>query len=1840
MNWTPRCGQEDTFEDIDPFDSMCTRECTYDNDTCAELCPSFGCLDYALSDTVDPSTNFEEQIILDNDGTIIAGGGSVTTIPGDNGVNGNSPDWRNSVSSTPPFKGSDYMHDRNDGRTGPYKSIVYDPTITNAGTYQVWMSWPPSLSSRATNVMVDITHDGGVDTVVVDQRASVDSGAGTQFDGWNLLGTYELSSANGEVEIRNEAANNFVLADAVRWTRIVIPACLERGFRCQQPICPLGDCYASLNGDDPSSKFYQAKEAMYEALDSVETVHFGFGHYQQDNLRMQMKHWLYRVRTQDNADPPNNVSLPVLTVPGSPPETHVFLEEGDEIVFGNYSLDSTATPASGTFRAPGEGYGDGWDCENSVLFSIEEVIGCNSTYPADVTDEWERTRANRIPKLGFKGTYETDIWYRVNQEPSVSSGTTMVVRYKPRAGFDFGDEIFAADVEVFPCDDATCTPTSTPVYFDLVSDYGAWDNTTSRQPMQEGGFFSNQRNIFAGDDFSNLGFEINSCFGMEVNDDTFAVTGPPAIAATSQDTWFDHNVLWPTTQDIRGTDWDFDGMPNSSREDFYDLGDFVPLDWQTRYDDTIQERLAPNVVASGVDVPDFRVARYFADEIDTSITGNDGDNENLPYSRRLRLKDTNQRPLIAYGSTPLAESINDFDTWYSQWSVQAPKRDEEFACRRKVVILVTDGFDRCHWHDSDFFDFCPAIPETTPIGFCKTGGAFQCACSDPILTDPTNEISELAVDPADPEVLTFVVGFGVPEVDPNDFHRDEDGLDDMADAGGTGTAFIARNQAELQSALQSILTALESDNRTFASASIPAIQSSSADKVFLSSFTPIPFDPQDTATLSPNPPAPGFWPGRIDAFRKPLPLDANDQPDTARVCEDTLVPANNRQSGCHLFEVGDVLCETVATNLALAPDEPPRNVFYGLEHVAGSGIPGAARPVRARLLDLPDDVLGDKADDEFSDLDTDDQEWVEDLGKVFLNENALKTYLEEDPTNLVPNSFVGERLANVINTTVGLKGLSDPFVGDVEACDTDGDMIDDSFVMGDIFHASPLALSGPSNFSYFALDQCGLAQRTDIPSNCIPPDQLDFGEDRGYRRFTADHVWRRRMLLVPANDGQMHFFDTGVRQVVDDTSTTDPSDTVELFGDGFGTELFSYMPRLVMPIVKEQAEGVRHVYSMDGSVTVNDVFIDPIDDIGGQSTLTDRVWRTVVIGGLREAGDYFLVPERVENFKSGYFALDITQPDVVKERSSDDLTLLTCEDLGSSCAEGQPQALEYSPSCLARDSNGLLIANPDCPTRGNSALADLPFPAELWTFTDSRLLDEEPLNPINDLETYYLDEDPSLSNGHGVPDLGDAWSRPVVGQIEMCDLGGVSCDAGSGTDLITKHVAIFGGGMDPDSKDDNDPSEQRGAYLYMVDVETGFPVYKRKLGTGTGSAPADPAVLDIDNDGIFDVVYIGTTDGIMYKVDLKTPTGDAVPALVGHPITNDELIRASDFKTFTDVQDDDHGVTVSGTAVNFTTPRVDAAAWDPFPIFDTGGSPIYFAPSAFFIPERNRFGLAFGTGDREDLWSVPPIGPEARFIVFVDDDFDITDIPLPADTTACVAAGTTKAALPVTESCLVTFPFTEDPVDRNLLLDPPSNLDTTGLPSSLASAVLEQLRPGWVMTIPQTSTRESRVTTEAFVIAGIVVFSTFDPTTVAVAGSNDECERTGTTRAFVVQASNGSPVIDLNSTLPPPGGGSSQLADLTAEDRFQTIEEFTTAPFLERTSTKNQPSSTNDRTILDAIEEQANDTVREALVANLPRGSRFNDAFQVVISALRNSTGVEVYASIPIAIYPADWRNE
>lgn len=118
--------------------------------------------------------------------------------------------WSSST-STPGYYGTDYLHDGNTGTTGG-KSVRFSPHFTVAGSNNVYLRWT-SAFNRASNVPVDVNYSGGKQTFTINQQ----NNGGT----WVLLGTFNFDAGtNGSVVVRNDAANGYVVADAVEFESI------------------------------------------------------------------------------------------------------------------------------------------------------------------------------------------------------------------------------------------------------------------------------------------------------------------------------------------------------------------------------------------------------------------------------------------------------------------------------------------------------------------------------------------------------------------------------------------------------------------------------------------------------------------------------------------------------------------------------------------------------------------------------------------------------------------------------------------------------------------------------------------------------------------------------------------------------------------------------------------------------------------------------------------------------------------------------------------------------------------------------------------------------------------------------------------------------------------------------------------------------------------------------------------------------------------------------------------------------------------------------------------------------------------------------------------------------------------------------------------------------------------------------------------------------------------------------------------------------------------------------------------------------------------------------------
>ncbi len=466
----------------------------------------------------------------------------------------------------------------------------------------------------------------------------------------------------------------------------------------------------------------------------------------------------------------------------------------------------------------------------------------------------------------------------------------------------------------------------------------------------------------------------------------------------------------------------------------------------------------------------------------------------------------------------------------------------------------------------------------------------------------------------------------------------------------------------------------------------------------------------------------------------------------------------------------------------------------------------------------------------------------------------------------------------------------------------------------------------------------------------------------------------------------------------------------------------------------------------------------------------------------------------------------------------------------------QPDEIDPDTN-IPQPTNGYV---PSC-IDGGAACGNRVFPYVLWEFFDT-----VPGNP-----NALMDEDLN-----GQPDLAESWSVPATARIRVCD---ATCSPGSTED---RYVAIFGGGLG------ETPSTVTGNFIYMVDIETGQLLWKHQV---VGSIPADITTV-LGGDGYLKHLYFGTTAGRVYKV-----TFDSSPMRLVS-VTIPTLI--------------------SGVPHNITTRRLQGPIGDlnryrPFEIFRTNGTPIYYEIGAIWVQSRQRYALAFGTGNRWDLWQTGE--GEGRFYVFLDTGFVDNDRNGTLDT-PCGGCPT-----PLTESVYQQIlPDVNPSAAANYLTDPS---DPT---------------PGWYMRLAS----QERVIAEPFALSGVTVFVSFQPDEIL--NPDGTCSRTGTSRLFIVGTLGGTGYWFPNPSNP------------GTRARYFTTGGFQSTPFVERGATGNQAGSGGSQNA-DQLSASLQ-LVREELKKLFPANCRFGSYTQN-IKSLRQDTRIQFIAPIPICIEATNFKE-
>lgn len=322
------------------------------------------------------------------------------------------------------------------------------------------------------------------------------------------------------------------------------------GWLCETGNCPQGDCYAPLNGDDPGSKFFQAKSAIYqviqETLDEKIPLHLGFATFNQDNLSMRGSHWLYNL---------------------APGQTLVTLDSG--LKFPNPLIPQV--------------FGRIWNCRAGPDTGFEQQE------PATLGQPWQELRLYRCPQLGQDGNQDSVDTVNMLYFVDPADGNRYRVEFEDTGSNKPGDETLRANLHVDRCDNADCSSTTRvgtkDLNYNLISEFTAWDfqgvdNNNLLAPRL--GFFP-QGTVRDGP-------ANNTCTGWDPNSDTAAdTTGGINLRFPTEPT--DPLGADLTVGDIIPLDWRFDHKEELLRR--------------------LAPNRSPGGAPDSP--PDFRIATYFQD---------------------------------------------------------------------------------------------------------------------------------------------------------------------------------------------------------------------------------------------------------------------------------------------------------------------------------------------------------------------------------------------------------------------------------------------------------------------------------------------------------------------------------------------------------------------------------------------------------------------------------------------------------------------------------------------------------------------------------------------------------------------------------------------------------------------------------------------------------------------------------------------------------------------------------------------------------------------------------------------------------------------------------------------------------------------------------------------------------------------------------------------------------------------------------------------------------------------------------------------------------------------------
>ncbi len=823
--------------------------------------------------------------------------------------------------------------------------------------------------------------------------------------------------------------------------------------------------------------------------------------------------------------------------------------------------------------------------------------------------------------------------------------------------------------------------------------------------------------------------------------------------------------------------------------------------------------------------------------------------------------------------------------------------DPNKTCRTGAVILISDTFDAC-----------------------------QNRCGSNAVDKDIQALRAM-------HVFVYVISFGVQEgsAGATEAHciATTSGAEDATHQGvffvtSTDPAQVA---IDLQNAFNAVLTRIDEATEDFASASVSSVQAGNSQMAFLATFNA-------RANRS-------IWDGALRGYKllttggiNPAPVapDTHAQNPDGTDCVSTVKDPNDAQQNVKL----DIPCNqfpslrwNVGINLAATP-LAPSNLSGVADIAAGAALtmgatyadttndlPTVGHPIpifnylgRRILWSLPSTVASAGFPATLP------------INLPINGASAAGTepVPETSQSFLVPNGnywtdtgFKFLKLLMTSQTSPPASGIQPaPCVG--IACPSPSDLSarqtvrfirgDRDTVLQELRAAQSLA-AYPTGDPHLYISPSGPLKLGDIfhsnPLLIAEPENVFFfnANLHNYQDFFNKHKRRRRVLYTGANDGLLHAFDVGVWKRTATTSTTACTGSVtDCYDFGTGAELFAYAPRAIAQVLPRLKDAAGAQGKTDEwTVDGAPAGADMFIDTAhsGTPVAANRKWHTILVGTMREGSAF-----------EGQTPCPSSATTAFQNSASSVYALEVTQPEPSDGAGVETFGSTSSPGCLDGGAG--------CPAT---------WPRVLWEIQDA-----------NDAD----------SNGY--PDMGETWSKPALGRI--CTAKDVT-----GNCSEERHVALFGGGFDRERKN------RRGNWLYIVDVETGFLLYKVNSGLGNpagggnvtmpfASIPAAVTAVDLNFDGLLDFAYFGDMLGQMWRLDLR-----------------DLKVASSPTDRWSSKLQKSDGTALSAFLV-FQAPQPVGTSTPPNQYF-----PIYYQPAVVYIgsttPGEAFVGLAFGTGDRDDI---------------------------------------------------------------------------------------------------------------------------------------------------------------------------------------------------------------------------------------------------------------------------------